>query len=150
MTVFAETTPFGLARSLAVAGTNSPSMYLLLSEVGDLDFVAADLAAEIEVQLGITVRSTRVSEAGGAGVDETLGWQTACPALLLTLDTWMPELVSALDRNIILLESAVNVFILLTTSGLCDRILAAAPNYRNRLTDIFQIAPDAAFADVRA
>jgi hypothetical protein len=149
MTVFAEITPFGLVRALAAAGPNSHSMYLLLCEAGDLSLVAEDLAAEIEVQLDISVRSVTASEVRERGVDETLGWQTACPALLLTLDTWMPELISALDRNITLLESAVNVFILLTTSGLCDRILAAAPNYRNRLTDIFQIAPDAAFADIR-
>jgi hypothetical protein len=149
MTVFTETTPFRLARALATAGTDNPSMYLLLCEADDLSAVAADLSAEIEVQLGISVRSATASEVGERGVDETLGWQSAYPALLLTLDAWTPELVSALDRNITLLENAVNVFILLTTHGLCERTLAAAPNYRNRLTDIFQIAPDEAFADMR-
>jgi hypothetical protein len=149
MTPFTTTTPFRLVRALATAGTNNPSMYLLLCEAGVLSTVAADLAAEIEVQLGISVRRATASEVGERGVDETLGWQSAYPALLLTLDAWTPELVGALDHNITLLENAVNVFILLTTPGLCERILAAAPNYRNRLTDIFQIAPDEAFTDIR-
>jgi hypothetical protein len=149
MTVFTETTPFRLVRALATSGSNNPSMYLLLCEAGDLSAVAEDVSAEIEVQLGIPVRTAKTSEVGERGVDETLGWQSAHPALLLTLDAWMPDLVSALDRNITLLENAVNVFILLTTPSLGERVLAAAPNYRNRLTDVLQIAPDEAFADMR-
>jgi hypothetical protein len=149
MTPFTTTTPFRLVRALAAAGTNNPSMYLLLCEAGDLSAVAADLAAEIEVQLGISVRTAKASDVVERGVDDTLGWQSAYPALRLTLDAWTPDLVGALDHNITLLENAVNVFILLTTHGLCERTLAAAPNYRNRLTDIFQIAPDEAFADMR-
>ena len=63
--------------------------------------------------------------------------------VLVTLDRWIPKLIDSLDRNIVLATSAGAVF-LLTNEEIANRILAAAPNLRNRLTDVVSIAPDEA------
>ena len=54
---FSATTAFGLVRRLATAGLDTPSLYLLISEAATIEVVQADIAAEVQVQLGSGIRS---------------------------------------------------------------------------------------------
>ena len=143
MTDFSPTTPFGLVRRLAAAGQGSPSLYLLISEAGAIDAVQADLAAEVQVQLGVNLRSLTASEVRPERLEDAFRAESVSPVVLLTLDRWTPKLIDSLDRNIVLVARTGPV-LLLTNSELAERALAAAPNLRNRLTDVLTIRPEEA------
>jgi hypothetical protein len=132
MSDFAVTTPFQLVRRLAAAGRESPSVYLLIADAAEIEAVQADVAAEVEVQIGDSLRSANP-------------W----PVILVTFDRWIPKLIDSLDRNIVLATSAGAVF-LLANDEIGNRVLAAAPNLRNRLTDVLVIGPDPALGGLRA
>jgi len=138
---FSATTPFGLVRRLAAAGQESPSVYLLISEAAAIDAVQADIAAEVQVQLGVNLRSLAASEVRPERLEDAFGADSMSPVVLITLDHWVPKLIDSLDRNIVLVIRAGPV-LLLANFEIAERALAAAPNLRNRLTDVLAIRPD--------
>jgi len=146
---FTATTPFRLVRGLAAAGGDTPSVYLLVSEDAAMDAVRADIAAEVEVQLGLNVRSLLASELRPAMLEEALTADMARLVVLITLDRWPPKLTDWLDRNVVLLTRAGTV-LLLANHETAERALAVAPNLRNRLTDVLAIKPDEAFGGAQA
>lgn len=145
MTGFSATTAFGLVRRLAAAGLDTPSMYLLISEAPAMPAIEADIIAEIQVQLGVGVRAW-----APAGVrfdrSEDVAQDPDRPVTLITLDHWLPSLVTALDRNVVLLTRSGAV-LLLANRKIAERMLAEAPNLRNRLTDVVAMLPDEAFGE---
>ena len=147
MIEFATTTPFRLVRRLAAAGPESPSLYLLISEVDTMGTVRADVADEVRAQLGVNVRSLLASEMFPERLGDAFRADTA--VVLITLDHWAPRLVDSLDRNIVLL-ARVGTVLLLASQEVAERALAAAPNLRNRLTDVLAMKPDEAFGGARA
>ena len=149
MTDFSTTTAFGLVRRLAVPSQDSPAVYLLISEAAAIDAVQVDLGAEIQVQLGIELRSIAVSELDPDRLEDAFASARVPAVLLITLDHWTPKLIESLDRNIVLVANSGPV-LLLATFELVERALRAAPNLRNRLTDVLAIRPDEAFRDARA
>ena len=60
MIEFARITPFQLVRRLAASGQEGSSIYMAIAEPPAIDAVEADLAAEIEVQLGIDAVPSRL------------------------------------------------------------------------------------------
>jgi hypothetical protein len=146
---FFATTPFRLVRSLAAAGQNTPSVYLLICEAAAMNAVRADIAAEIQVQLGFDPRSLAALEAQPERLEDAFRHETARPVVLLSLDLWLPKLIDSFDRNVVLLTE-VGTVLLLASPGIAERILAVAPNLRNRLTDVFSIKPEEALGEGRA
>lgn len=146
---FSATTPFRLVRRLAAAGQDTPSVYLLVCDAAAVDAVRADIAAEVEVQLGFKVRSLAASEVLPERLEDAFTAETVRPVVLVTLDRWLPRLVDSFDRNIVLLTRA-GIVLLLASQVIAERALAAGPNLRNRLTDVLSIKPDEAFGDARA
>jgi len=146
---FSATTPFRLVRRLAAAGQDTPSVYLLVCEAGAMQAVRADIAAEVQVQLGFNLRSLAASEVRPERPEEAFTRETDRPVVLVTLDRWLPRLVDSFDCNIVLLTRA-GIVLLLASHEIAERALAAGPNLRNRLTDVLLIKPDEAFGDARA
>ena len=146
---FSATSPFGLVRRLAAAGQDSPSVYLLISEAAAIDAVQADIAAEVQVQLGVNLRSLAASEVQPERLEDAFAVDSMSPVVLITLDHWAPKLIDSLDRNVVLVPRAGPV-LLLADFELAERALAAAPNLRNRLTDVLAIGPEEASGGARA
>jgi len=146
---FSTTTAFRLVRRLAAAGQATPSLYMLVCESAIMDAIRADIVAEIEVQLGLNLRLLAASKMRPERLEEAFTPDTVLPLILITLDRWLPKLVDSFDRNIVLLTSA-GVVLLVASPVIAERVLAAAPNLRNRLTDVVLIKPDEAFGDPRA
>lgn len=149
MTDFAPTTPFGLARRLAAARQDSPSLYLLICQASAIEAVQVDITAEVQVQLGLNLRSLAASEVQPERLEEAFARSSGSPVVLIRLDRWAPKLIDSLDRNIVLVTT-VGPVLLLTTIEVAQRALASAPNLRNRLTDVLAIRPDEAFGGARA
>jgi hypothetical protein len=143
---FSATTPFQLVRRLAAAGQDSPSMYLLVCEAASMDAARADIAAEVEVQLGFKLLPLAGLEVRPDRLDDAFTAETVWPIVLVTLDQWLPKLVDSFDRNIVLLTRA-GIVLLLASPEIAERALAAAPSLRNRLTDVLSIKPDEALGD---
>ncbi len=140
---FSTTTAFGLVRRLAAAGRQTPSVYLLICGADAMDVVRADMAAEVEVQLGVNLRLMTASEVRPARLEDAFALETSWSVVLMTLDQWLPRLVESLDRNIVLLTRA-GIVLLLASREIAERALAAGPNLRNRLTDVLVVKPDEA------
>jgi hypothetical protein len=136
---FSTTTAFRLVRRLAM-GQGSTAMCLLIYEEGAQSAIEADLKAEVEVQLSSSLTIGRVSEM--LDVDNTLGLPDAGEIRVLRIDRWSPELVALLDTHVICLEQTGAQFLFLTTLALTEKLLVAAPNFRNRVTEILRIVPD--------
>ena len=100
---------------------------------------AADLQAEVEVQMASSLPIGRVSEL--LDVDDVLGLPDAGPIRVLRIDRWSPELVALLDTHVIRLERTGAQFLFLTTPTLAEQLLVEAPNFRNRLTEVLRIVP---------
>jgi len=132
-----------------VAGTYGPSAYLLILESSTTDAVRSDIAAEIQVQLGIGVRSLIASQMRPEMFDDAFKPDVERPVVLITLDRPAPRLIDSLDRNVVLLERS-GIVLLLGRRDLANRVLTAAPNLRNRLTDVLAINPDEAFGGAPA
>lgn len=138
---FSTTTAFGLVRRMAVLGQNGPAIYLLICEGSDFEPVQADLAAEIDVQLGARIESLAASL---PVLDQWLDAPVQGPqraVILLTLRRAEHKVISFLDRNVVLLAQRGQVLIL-TEFDVGERVLAAAPNLRNRMADVLAIRPD--------
>ena len=144
MTDFSATIAFGLIRRLAAAGTDTPSLYLLISDTGATRAIEADIAAEVQLQLGLGLRSLVAAEMRLDRLEETFKRDPDRPVTLITLDHWLPKLVTALDRNVVSLTRGGAV-LLLANQAIAERLLSAAPNLRNRLSDVLAIRPDEAF-----
>jgi len=144
MTCFSSTTAFGLVRRLAAVGLNGPSLYLLISDAPEMHVIQADITAEVQVQLGVGLRTVAAADLRLDRLEDVFAPDPATPVTLITLDRWLPKLGAALDRSIVLLTAAGAV-LLLANSDVAKRMLAAAPNLRNRLSDVLAIRPDEAF-----
>jgi hypothetical protein len=144
MTDFTPVTPFELARRLAVAGPGSPAVYLLILESSTADAVRSDIAAEIQVQLGMAPRSLIASEMRPEMLDDAFRRGLDSPVVLITFDRSVPKLIDSLDRNVVLLERS-GIVLLLGRRELADRVLTGAPNLRSRITDVLAVNPDEAF-----
>ncbi|MFN0172549.1 MAG: hypothetical protein ACKV22_39725 [Bryobacteraceae bacterium] len=138
MIEFLETTPFRLVRRLAAVGLDTPSAYLFLCDESAIDGVRADLAAEVQVQLGFTLRMLIGSEMRPAELAEVLAPEPAWPVVLVTLDRRLPKLIEALDLNVVVLTTAGAV-LLLADQEIGEWALMSAPNLRNRLTDVLKV-----------
>jgi hypothetical protein len=143
MTDFSATTAFRLVRRLAAAGRDVPSAYLLVCEAATIDAVQADIVAEVQVQLGFNLRSLAASQLRPRTLDDAFTANGAWAVVLMTLDHWVSKLVDSLDRNIAFFTGTGTV-LLLASHEIAERALAAAPNLRNRLTDILAITPEEA------
>jgi hypothetical protein len=113
-------------------------MYLLICDATAAKAVQADLAAEVEVQLGAVVSLETASEL-------RTGELPVCrdgSIRLLHFDEWLPALVDALDRHSSYLVQDGGQLLLLVDRQSAERILRRAPNLRSRLTDVFQISPE--------
>ncbi|MGH9720921.1 MAG: hypothetical protein ACRD8O_11965, partial [Bryobacteraceae bacterium] len=99
---FATTTPFELIRRIAAAGHGNPSLYLLVSDAAEIEAVQADIAAEVQVQLGVDVRSLKASEVQPEKLDEAFRPEGEASVVLITLERWTPRLIVSLDGNIVL------------------------------------------------
>jgi len=144
MTTFVATTGFRLVRRIAAAGPENPAMYLLIAKPAEMGSVKLDLAEEVDVQLGLKLRSFAAGNLPPERLEDVFKPDPVSPVVLITLDNWMPKLVKNIDRNIVLLTRAGPV-LLLANPEVAERVLVAAPNLRNRLTDILAIYPDEAF-----
>ncbi|MGB9456880.1 MAG: hypothetical protein WCB12_12605 [Bryobacteraceae bacterium] len=140
MTEFSATTPFRLVRRLAAVGQDAPSLYLLICAAGERDAVLAEIAAEVEIQLGLNLHQLAGSELQPENLEPLIN-RDASDLIVIALDRWLPSLVGSFDRNVVLL-TAGGTAMLLADADVVERILTAAPNLRNRLTDILLITPD--------
>ena len=75
-------------------------------------------------------------------VDSELGLNTKDRIQALRIDEWSQVLVGLLDTHVVRLEEAGACYLFLTTAELSDQLLVAAPNFRNRLTEVLRIVPD--------
>ena len=126
-------------------GQASTAMYLLICDEHAQDDVETDLRAEVEAQLGVRLPVGLIEEMFledvGFGPDDTN------PIRLLRIDRWSPELIGLLDTHVVRLERTGAQFLFLTTDKLSEQLLKAAPNFRNRLTEIMRILPDGTLGD---
>jgi hypothetical protein len=143
MNGFSTTNAFRLVRRLATIGPENPSLYLLIAAPPAMQAIHADIAAEVQVQLGVGLRALAPADLRFDGSEDAFAQDPDRPVALITLDHWMPQLVTALDRNVVLLTKGGAV-LLLANAKIAERMLAEAPNLRNRLTDIFAIVLDEA------
>lgn len=120
-------------------------MYLLIADTADIAKVQADVSAEVQVQLGAKLRSLTASELRPERLEDAFRDDAVWPAVLLTLDRWVPKLVDAIDCNVVLV-TRFGAVLLLANNEIAERVLTAAPNLRSRLTDILAISPDEAFS----
>lgn len=146
MSNFSKITAFGLVRRIAVAGKGAPSLYLLICSGAVLDAVRADIMAEVHIQLRFNPRFLAASDIQLRRLKAALRSDRVRPLIVITLDRWLPKLVSSLDRNVVLLTKA-GIVLLVATRTIANRLLTAAPNLSNRLTDVLAIKPDQAFGD---
>jgi hypothetical protein len=140
---FSTITTFGIVRRLAATGLSTPSIYVLICELGQLGAVQKDLAAEIEVQLGSELRSLDASNITFDGLLEADAHANRPGIILLAMRRWEKNLIDTIDRNIVLLTE-IGPLLLLTSSDVAECILAKAPNLRSRLADVLLIGPDEA------
>lgn len=147
---FSSTTPFRLAREVAAAGQSVPSIYLLVCDDRSTAAVQADLEAEIKIQLGFELQSVVASEVRAEKLEDTFKQSAANWSIIfLIFDRWLPKLIDSIDRNVVLLARAGTVLVL-ANRQVAERILATAPNLRNRITDVLSIEPDEALRGTRA
>lgn len=146
---FSATTPFRLVRRLATVGYKTPSIYMLICEAAVLEAVQADTEAELKIQLGLSLRSLPASRVRPERLENILGSEASGTISLVILDQWLPRLVASFDRNVVLLETNGTV-LLVGTREIAERTPSAAPNLRNRLTDVLSIRPDQVFGDLSA
>ncbi len=132
-----------------MAGQEVPSVYLLILEPATAMAIQADLAAEVQVQLGTTLRSLVASEMEPERLDDAFRQDVEWSVVLIAVDRWVPKLIDSIDRNVVLLTNAGTV-LLVANRELAERVLTAAPNLRNRLTDVLAISPDEVFGGVPA
>jgi hypothetical protein len=115
-------------------------MYLLIYDESVKLDVEADLQAEVEVEFGRRLPIGMVSEL--MREDDGVRRDDVDPIRVLRIDNWSPKLIGLLDTHVIRLERTGAQFLFLTTSKLAEQLLAAAPNFRNRVTEVLRILPD--------
>jgi hypothetical protein len=118
----------------------STAIYLLIYEDDAQPDIEADLKAEVEVQLGSRLTIGPVSEL--LREDDGVRLADVDPIRVLRIDRWSSELIGLLDTHVIRLERTGAQFLFLTTDKLSEQLLVAAPNFRNRLTEVLRIVPD--------
>lgn len=146
MIAFSTTTAFRLVRRL-VLGQGSTGMYLLIYEEGTASAIESDLHAEVEVQMASPLPIARASDL--VDVDDGMAAWGERPVRALNIDRWSPELVALLDTHVVRLERTGAQFLFLTTPALAEQLLVAAPNFRNRLTEVLTIIPEDLSAGTR-
>lgn len=138
MTGFSATTAFRLVRRLAAIGPESPSLYLLIADAAAMQAIEADIAAEVHVQIGVTLRALAAVDVKSGRLEDVFAHAPDTWVTLMALDHRLPKLVTALDRNIVSLTKGGAV-LLLASREVAESMLPAAPNLRNRLTGVFAI-----------
>jgi hypothetical protein len=121
-----------------MAGARNPAIYLLICERGAAAAVEADLLAETAVQLGSTIHVSTASEV----LSDSLPLWHDGTIRLIFFDTWLPNLVTALDRHSAILVQDGGQLLLLAEGQSAERMLRGAPNLRSRLTDVLLIGPE--------
>jgi hypothetical protein len=121
-----------------MAGARNPAIYLLICDGPAAAAVKADLLAETAVQLGTTIH---VSTASQVLSDSLPPWNDGSIRLIY-FDSWLTDLIKALDRHSAILVQDGGQLLLLADEQSAERILSGAPNLRSRLTDVFQIGPE--------
>ncbi len=108
-------------------------MYLLIHTEEAQLAIETDLIEEVEVQIGdkLVIGQVEAIESHDGG-----------PIRVFWIDRVSPQLVGLLDTHVVRLERTGAQFLFLTTRPLADQLLTAAPNFRNRLTEVMQIVPD--------
>jgi len=106
--------------------------------------IQADIAAEVQVQVGVTLQALAAVDVKLDKLEDVFAQPPDSQVTLITLDRWLPKLVTAFDRNIVLLTRSGAV-LLLASPEVAGRLLPAAPNLRNRLTGVFAIRLEQAF-----
>jgi hypothetical protein len=138
MSDFDHITPFRLVRTIAAAGRQHPAIYFLICEAAVAKLVEADLRIEIDIQLAAPVRTESISGLR----DKDLPLARDGSIWLVHVDQWLPELIDSLDRHSPFLVQGGSQLLLLVENEMAKRIIRRAPNLRNRLTDVFEIAPE--------
>jgi hypothetical protein len=106
--------------------------------------IQADIAAEVQVQIGVTLRAFAAVDVRLDRLEDVFAQTPDSRVTLITLDRWLSKLVTALDRNVVFLTRSGAV-LLIASPEVAERLLPAAPNLRNRLTDVFAIRLEQAF-----
>jgi hypothetical protein len=136
---FGTTTAFRLVRRLAT-GEGSTAMYLLVHQEGERIAIESDLQAEAEVQLGVRspigLASDLIHDPGSLKSDNIN------PIHLVRIDRPSRELIALLDTHVVRLERSAAQFVFLATDRISEKLLASAPNFRSRVTDVLRILPD--------
>jgi hypothetical protein len=148
MTEFSATTAFRLVRRLAAVGRDTPSVYLLICDAAEMTSVLADMTVEVQIQLGLNLRSFAGSELHPGSL-EALTERNVGDLAVIILDHWFPKLVRSFDRNVVMLTSGGTV-VLLATPDIAEGMLRSAPNLRSRLTDILLLRPEEALREAGA
>jgi hypothetical protein len=143
---FSTTTAFRLVRQLA-AGQGSTAMYLLICEERVQNDIEADLQAEAEVQLGVRLTINLVTEL--LYEENAFALDDVNAIRVFRIDRWSPELIGLLDTHVVRLEQTGAQLLFLTTDVLSEQLLVAAPNFRNRLTEVLRILPDDTSGGIR-
>ena len=61
---------------------------------------------------------------------------------ILRIDQWFPALIALLDTHVVRIEKMNIQFLFLVSEDVYEQLLASAPNFRSRLTEIMQIVPE--------
>jgi len=149
MPSFSATTAFRPVRRLAAIGPDGPSLYLLIADASAMQEIQADIAAEVQVQIGVAVQVLAAVDVELDRLEDPLAEASDMRVTLITLDQWLPSLVTALDRKIVLLTRHGAV-LPLASPGVTERLLPAAPNLRNRLTGVFAVRLEQSFEGTAA
>jgi hypothetical protein len=136
MTTFSRTTAFRLVRDLAVEPSGT-AMYLLVYAPEMRTAIEEDLRAEVQVQLGVEVRIDPVSAEGLTTSNSSMSHLR-----ILRIDQWFPALITLLDTHVVRIEKMNIQFLFLVSENVYEQLLASAPNFRSRLTDIVQIVSE--------
>src|ERR1035438_3659573 len=95
--------------SVRPRGSSTDSIHELAHR---FDRPQADIAAEVQVQLGVGLRALAAADARFDGSEDAFARDPDRPVTLITLDHWLPKLVTALDRNVVLLTRSGAVLLL--------------------------------------
>lgn len=142
---FSRTTAFGLVRRMAILGGSAPAIYLLISRPSDVEAVRADLAAEVDIQLAVQLDFLEPSIPALEKWLNSSVSRNAREVVLLALGRPEQKVISFLDRNVVLMAQRGQVLVL-TERSVGERMLAGAPNLRNRIADVLAIDPDDALS----
>lgn len=110
-----------------------------------MEAVRADLAAEVDIQLAVQLDFLEPSIPALEKWLNSSVSRNAREVVLLALGRPEQKVISFLDRNVVLMAQRGQVLVL-TERSVGERMLAGAPNLRNRIADVLAIDPDDALS----